>query len=411
MTADLSALDVMDPGLYGAGRPEDNGLPLDLYDYLRAERPCYRQRLTDPGFIDWTWVLTRYPDVVAVLMDDRRFTATRGTSPRSFDPNVVEQGGKASLLTLDGAEHQRQRRIVARGFTPVVLLKVEESLRIVTGQILDRALPMGTFNFVEDVARLLPMRAICDLLGVPDADRPRIVKWADMITSPTDPELSGGLEGMLAASQAIWDYTLELAASKRRQPAEDLVSKVVAAHGLEMLTDDELMSMVLLLVVAGNETTRNNISHGMHALIRHPDQWHLLREDTEAVIDTAVEEILRYSCAAVGFSRYATAEVEFHGRTIRPGELVTFMLASANFDPDVFDNPRTLDLTRDPNPHVTFGRGPHFCLGNYLARLETKVLFQELAARVKSVELAGDVVYARDALLRGCHHLPITVTT
>lgn len=406
---DLASLDVMDPALYAAGRPEHNGLPLDLYDYLRAERPCYRQQLTDPGFIDWTWVVTRYPDVVAVTMDDRRFTATRGTSPRSFDPNVVEQGGKASLLTMDGEEHHRQRRIVARGFTPAVLVKLEESLRVVTGQILDRALPMGTFDFVEEVARPLPMRAICDLLGVPDVDRPQIVKWADMITAPTDPELSGGLEGMMAAAQGIWDYTVELAAMKRGEPAEDLVSKVVAAHGLEVLNDDELMSMVLLLVVAGNETTRNNISHGMHALIRNPEQWRLLRERTDEVIDTAVEEILRYSCAAVGFSRYATTEVQIHGNTVRPGELVTFVLAAANFDPEVFDRPRQLDLTRDPNPHVTFGRGPHFCLGNYLARLETKIMFEELARRVETVELAGDVVYARDALLRGCHRLPVTV--
>lgn len=216
---------------------------------------------------------------------------------------------------------------------------------------------------------------------------------------------------MLQAAQNIWDYAVTIAAIKREQPQEDLITKVAAAQDADVLTEEELMGMTLLLIVAGNETTRNNISHGLHALIRHREQWELLRDDTDRVIGTAVEEILRYSSPVIGFSRRATEPVDIHGVTIEPGDVISFNYASANFDPDVFDDPRSFLIERHPNPHLTFGKGPHVCLGAALARLETQVMFEELVKRVHHVELAGPVVYARDAILRGCHQLPVTVST
>lgn len=407
---EVASLNPLDPALYAAGVPGDNGLPWDLYDYLRVNRPCYRQVLGEPGLVDWTWVVTRHADVVAVDSDPVRFTSELGSSVRAFDPSVRGNGGKVSLLTLDGREHQRLRRILSRGFTPNAISALEAQLRVMAGSILDEALGEDTFDFVESVARQLPMRAICDLLGVPQEDRAQLVHWADVIAAPTDAQVSGGMEGMLAAAQGIWDYAVSIAALKRDEPAEDLITKVAAAHDAEVLTEEEVMGMMLLLVVAGNETTRNTISHGLHALIRHRDQWELLRDDTDRVIGSAVEEIMRYSCPVIGFSRRATVPVQLHGETIAPGDVVSFCYASANFDPEVFDQPRVLNVQRHPNPHLTFGKGPHVCMGAALARLETRVMFEELVKRVRHVELAGPVVYARDAILRGCQQLPVRVS-
>lgn len=409
--SDVATLNMLDPALYEAGRPEDNGLPLDLYDYLREERPCFRQELPEPEFVDRTWVVTRYDDVSAVCTDDERFTSELGMTIRAFDPSVRGHGGKPSLLTRDGSDHTRLRRIINRGFTPRALGRLEHYLRRVATEVLDKALPLGTFDFVEEVARQLPMKAICDLLGVPEESRPKVIAWADTIVSPSDAERSGGLEGMLEAANGIFAYALELADARRAQPTEDVAMTLVAARDSGEMDDDELMGMVMTLAVAGNETTRNAISHGMHALVRHPDQWELLRARTDQVIGTAVEEILRVSVPAMNFSRRASVEFEFHGEMIQPGDVVTFSNASANFDPHVFVDPRRFDLRRQPNQHMSFGRGHHFCLGANLARLEIRIMFEELIKRISRVELAGPAQYAHDAILHGCHGLPITVTT
>lgn len=405
----LATLNPLSPAVYRAGRPEDNGLPLDLYERLRTLQPCYRQELDDPNFVESTWIVSRYEDVLTVDSDAERFTSELGSSIRAFDPSVRGNGGKISLLTLDGPEHLRLRRIVSRGFTPNSIAALEAQLRRVTSEILDKALREETFDFVEAVARHLPMRAISDLMGVPESDRQQLVEWSDVITAPSDSEISGGLEGVLAAAHGMWNYAVSLAAAKRNEPAEDLMTKISGAPGLEVLDEEELMGMFLLLVVAGNETTRNVISHGLHALIRNPDQWELLREDTERVIKPAVEELMRYSVPVIGFSRRAAVDVEMHGETIKSGDVVSFLYGSANFDPEVFADPREFRIERDPNPHLTFGKGPHVCLGASLARLETRVMFEELAARVRQFELAGSPVYAHEAILRGCHELPVTV--
>lgn len=397
------------PDLYGSGDPRTGGLPLDLYDVLRDNMPCYRQELDEEGFIDWTWVVSRYDDVVMVDTDAVRFRSTEGTSVRAFEPTLPKHGGKPSMLTLDGDEHYRNRLIVSRGFTPRSIKALEASLRTIAVEVVDNALQDETFDFVERVARQLPMRAICDLLGVPDADRQALVHWSDTIASPTDPVLTPSLEDMLFAVNAVCDYALTLADRRRSDPADDLMTKVVAARESDTLDDDELMGMMLLLAVAGNETTRNAISHGLNAFIQHPDQWQDLRERTDDVVDTAVEEILRIACPVVGFTRRVAVDVEIHGQHIEAGDPVTFLYASANHDPRKFDDPRRFDIRRAPNPQVSFGKGPHFCLGASLARLEIKLIFTELARRVGSVEPAGLIEYHRDAILRGVRRLPVKI--
>lgn len=408
---DIATMNVLDPGLYESGTPETGGLPLDLYDYLRDERPCFRQVLPDPEFVDWTWVVTRYDDVVAVSTEDARFGSEQGMTMRAFDPSVRGHGGKPSLLTLDGHDHTRLRRIINRGFTPRALNRLDHYLRRVAIEVVEKALPLGTFDFVEEVARQLPMRAICDLLGVPQEVRPQLVAWADTIVAPSDSSRSGGLEGMMKAAQSIFEYALELADAKRVNPGDDVATTLVEALDAGEMSEDEHMGMVMTLGVAGNETTRNAISHGMHMLIRNPDQWDLLRSDLSGVVDTAVDEILRYSVPAMNFSRRAAVAVELHGEKIQPGDVVTFSNAAANFDPRIFHDPRRFDVLRRPNPHLSFGRGRHFCLGANLAKLEIKIIFEELVKRVQRVELAGDVQFAHDSILHGCHRLPVTVTT
>jgi cholest-4-en-3-one 26-monooxygenase len=217
------------------------------------------------------------------------------------------------------------------------------------------------------------------------------------------------MEESMAAVFAICDYGVKLAERRRLEPREDAISKVAAAFETEHLSEDELMGMMLLLAGAGNETTRNALSHGMHALMRHPEQMALLRSDTDAVIDTAVEEILRWSSPLIEIRRTAIEDIEIQGTHIAAGDPVALFFSSANFDETVFPDPQRFDITRSPNPHVAFGTGPHVCLGAAVARLEVKVMTQELLARTSRIDQTGPIEYARDSFLRGVKRLPVSM--
>lgn len=403
----MGTFDVLNPDLYAAGDPASNGLPLEQFERLRHEAPVYRQTISDPLLVDWAWAVTRYDDVVACARDHHRLISGRGVTLRHFEPTLEESGGKPSMITMDGDRHVRNRRIVSRGFSPNVIRTVRERFRDICTRTIDAAFAKGSVDFVEDVAVWLPLHAICDLMGVPDADREDVLRWTNTFSVPTDPDFAPTMEESMAAVMAICDYGVRLAEMRRADPREDAMSKVAAAFETEHLSEAELMGMTLLLAGAGNETTRNALSHGMHALMRNPEQMALLREQTDDVIDSAVEEILRWSSPLIQIRRTAAEDMEISGTRISTGDPVALFFCSANFDESVFPEPQRFDITRDPNPHVAFGTGPHVCLGAAVARLEIEVMIRELVARTSRIEQVGSIEYARDSFLRGVKRLPV----
>jgi cholest-4-en-3-one 26-monooxygenase len=262
-------------------------------------------------------------------------------------------------------------------------------------------------DFVRDIAVEIPLRAAGELIGVPPEDQPAVLKWTNDIATPNDPDQVTGVDDVRASMGSIWDYALKLADLRRAEPQEDLMSKVAAAFQDEQLSADELQGMLLLLAVGGNETTRNAMTHGLHGLLRNPDQMALLRTDVGAYLGSATDEILRWSTPIIHVRRTAAEDIEMYGKTISAGEPVAFILAAANHDPEVFDDPERFDITRDPNPHITMSAGPHVCLGQAVAKIEIRILFEELLARTKDILQTGDVQYTRDSFIRGCHTLPI----
>lgn len=407
MTTPTSPPNVLDADLYAACRPEDNGLPLESFAWLRDHDPVARLELDDPMFIERTWVVSRYEDAVRVLRDAATFTSARGTTVRKLHPTLPEEGGKPAMITMEGAEHHRNRRIVQRAFTPVVVRTFERHFRSLASGIVDRAVEKRDVDFVADVAAPLPLYAICDLIGVPAEDRSQLLAWTNTFTVPTDPEYAPSMEEVHGAIQSIWDYGLELAARRRAEPGTDLMSTIVAAVDSERLSDDELMGFMLTLTAAGNETTRNTVAHSLVALLQRPASLAWLRSRASDIPASAVEELLRWSSPVIHSRRTATRNVELRGRRIAAGEALVVLYPAANFDSRQFPEPFELDLERSPNAHLTFATGPHLCLGAHVARLEIKILFEELLRRTRSIEPTGNCEYARDSALRGVKRLPI----
>ena len=374
-------------------------VPHDTFELLRNQSPVH--------WYDWEhgkgfWCITRYDDIVTVLKDWRTFSSETGaTALEDLDPDQIE--ARKSMLDTDPPEHSSLRAIVNKGFTPRAVAAYEDLLRQLTQQILDDALPKGEFDFVEEVAKQLPIQVLCRILGVPLSDDGQLIDWGDKMIGNTDPEL-GGLHPASPesakyrlypfrspAAMEVFRYGHAIAAERREEPRDDLVSKLVTWEDEDgrRLTEREFDTMFLLLVVAGNETTRQSIAHGMLALMEHPEAMSQLRDDP-AVMGTAVDEIMRWASPVLHFRRTATCDTELGGVRISEGDKVVTWLISGNFDERQFADPYIFDITRKPNNHLTFGRGgPHFCLGAHLAKLETRVMFEELLPRVESIEPTG----------------------
>ena len=246
----MAEFNVLDPDLYAAGDPADNGLPLAQFERLRRDHPVHRQPINDPILVDWAWVISRYDDVVAGARDHHRLISGRGVTLRHFEPTLEESGGKPSMITMDGDRHVRNRRIVSRGFSPNVIRSVEQRFRQICTRTLDDALDRGEIDFVEDVSVWLPLHAICDLIGVPDEDRADVLHWTNTFSVPTDPDFAPTMEEAMAAVFAICDYAVQLAERRRAEPREDAMSKIAAAADTEQLSADELMGMTLLLALS-----------------------------------------------------------------------------------------------------------------------------------------------------------------
>ena len=396
---DYDTLDVISNDAYVDGPPHE------LYALMRHEAPIIKHRGIDPGSPEWFWAITRHADVNEVSKKFQVYSSAAKGALMNQDRPDLELA--RMMIDQDPPEHTRLRNLVNRGFTPRAIRMLEDQYREVAGRLIDEAVAAGEIDFVDKVSAELPLIAIAQLLGIPHEDRRKVFDWSNRMIGAMDSEYSTGMDDATAASAELYMYANELAAQKRQNPGNDIISVLVSAEGDDQLTEHEFDLFVLLLSVAGNETTRNGISHGLLALIEHPEAWAQLKAD-RSLVNSAIEEMLRWGTPVNNFVRTALCDVELHGVQIKQGDAVCMLYAAANRDEDVFTDPDTFDITRNPNPHVTFGGGgPHFCLGFNLAKMEMRVLFEELLDRVDSVELLGEVPKLRSSFIHGIKHLPV----
>jgi cholest-4-en-3-one 26-monooxygenase len=403
---DAPAIDLLDFDRF------TEGIPHEWFTWLRAHDPVHFHDEPDgPGF----WVITKLDDVTVCNRDAGTFSsaAARGgvvglTDRPPADDEAPSAAGNL-MLFMDPPDHTRYRRLVNRGFTPRMIGQMEVHIRELTTTILDRALPRGDSDFVVDIAAELPLEVIAELIGVPTEDRHKIFDWSNRMIGADDPEYAVSQEKLFEAQVEMFMYAQGLAEKHRQKPEDDIINALLSAEvDGESLSDMDFNLFFLLLSVAGNETTRNAISHGMNAFLENPDQWALLASDPDRHIKGAVEEVLRWASPVLYFRRNATQDFELRGHTIRAGDKISLWYISANRDEDHFADPFRFDITRDPNHHIAFGGGgPHFCLGAQLARMEIQVLFEELVKRVDHVEALGPPDRLRSNFIGGIKHLPV----
>jgi cholest-4-en-3-one 26-monooxygenase len=350
--------------------------------------------------------LSKYDDVVRVSQDSATFSSAKGTNIED-----IEGGTELMMLNMDPPRHTKLRNLVSKGFTPKMTRAMEPHIREITNKIIDRVAKRGECDFVVDIAAELPLAVIAELIGVPDDETHKIFDWGNQMVGMEDPEYGTTHETAMNAAMAMFAYAEDIAAKRRAQPREDLVSALIDADvDGEKLTQLEFNVFFMLLSVAGNETTRNLTSHGMLALFDHPEQKERLLAD-ESLMPTAVEEMLRWGSVVMYFRRTTTKEVEIRGQRLGPNEKVTLWYISANRDEEVFPDADAFDVGRTPNNHVAFGGGgAHFCLGASLARLEIRILFEELLRRLPDIQQAGPAARLRSNFINGIKHLPVRFT-
>jgi cytochrome P450 len=398
----------------------ESGAPWSLFADLRRESPIHWNEEEKPnsGF----YSLTRYHDIVKVLRDSDTFTSERFTNLEEVDAEQEE--ARRSLLETDGTRHRALRRLLQGQFTPQAVAKYETFLRGLTATTLDNAFAKGEFDFVEEVAADFPIQVLAKLLDVPESDTGQLIDWGNRMIGFDDPEHADVLINdpesekyrlvpfRSPAALEVFAYGDELARQRKGKDGTDLVSVLVnspMSDGIE-LSERDFHTNFLLLVVAGNETTRHTITHTMNNLINNPGQLALLQERPD-LIPWAVEEFLRYASPVYHFRRTATKDVDFNGVLIKKGQKIVPWFASGNRDDSVFENPNKFDVTRNPNEHMAFGRGgPHMCLGNALARIELRVMFEDLVNRVDKVERIGEVDFLRSNFVHGIKRMPVKVT-
>ncbi len=394
-------IDIYDPDLYVTG------VPHDAFRVLRSEEPVYfHPEPGGPGF----WAITKYQDVVSISKDPGTFSSWRGGTNIPDYPRESLDVIRMLMVNMDPPQHTKFRRLTSTGFTPRMIARMEEYIRQAARKIVDDVAPLGACDFVTKVAAELPLVVIADIMGVPQDDRHKVFDWSNRLIGFDDPEFQTSLEDAQMAAMEIWGYANDLAEGRRGKEGKDLVTVLINAEiDGERLTEMEFDAFFLLLAVAGNETTRNLISGGMLALMEFPEQRARLLGDP-ALLNTAVEEMLRWVTPVIHFRRTATRDVELHGQKIKEGDKVVLYYTSANRDEDVFEEPGVFDVGRTPNEHLAFGIGQHSCLGLNLARLEIKVMFEELLKRMPDIELDGPVRRLRSNFINGVKTIPVRYT-
>jgi cytochrome P450 len=387
---------------------------------LRAERPVpWTAELPIPGLNlpvgPGYWSLTRHADILEASRRPELFSSARGatsiqTLPREFNEFF---GG---MINMDDPRHGAQRRIVSRGFTPRALAQLEQGVRRRAVQMIDRVIEKGECDFVAEIAAPLPLEIICDLMGIPESQTEMVFQNTNRILGLGDPDLVSEDQDLLAAAlragAELAALMKEMAEDRRRRPRRDLTSVLLDAE-LEggALSNEDLTSFFILLVVAGNETTRNAISHGMKALCDHPDERRRWAADFDGLAASAVEEIVRWASPVIFMRRNLTRDTELFGPAMKEGDKVVLWYASGNRDEAVFREPHRFDLGRAPNPHVGFGGpGPHFCLGANLARREIRVVFEQIFARLPDLEITGPPARLESNFIHGIKRMPCAFT-
>jgi cytochrome P450 len=377
------------------------GDPYPAYRELRATSPVHWNDVTN------FWALLKYEDIRFVSSNPALFSSTKGiTIPDPAMPNPVQEG---SLIFTDPPRHRQLRKLINSGFTRRQVANLEPKIREIVRGILDRVEPDSIHEFAEEIAAPLPTRIIAELLGAPPDDWEQFRAWSDATTGTADPEIE--LDTFVAIGQ-LYEYFQKLIAARRAEARDDMLSILVGAEiDGDRLSHEDLLNFAFLLLVAGNETTRNLIALGTLALIAHPDQRRLLVDDP-TLIPGAVEEMLRWNSPVVHMARTATTDVEIRGQLIAEGETVVMLYGSANRDEDVFGcDSEEFKVTRHPNPHIAFGCGEHSCLGAQLARLEARVLFDELLRRFPRLDLVGEVDRMRATMIPGVKRMPVRLGT
>ena len=390
-----------------------------MFDTLRAEDPLHWQDENDSdghGF----WSVTRYEDIEMVNKDGDTFTSTQFVNLE--EPPAEFQDLRRSILESDGSRHMALRKLLQRDFSVAQLRRYEDFLRDLAKVSINDALVREDVDFVDAIAADFPINVLARLLDVPDDMIPQLITWGNTIVGFSDPELTNVLVNSDEAQQwthlpfrnpvsmEIFEYGRQLAAERKGGDGEDLISKIVNRlpdDGIP-LSDSDFDNYFLLLVVAGNETTRQAMTLSMKGLMDHPDQMQYFIDNMDKS-QIMVEELIRYASPVYHFRRTATKDVEMHGKTIKDGDKVVMWFASGNRDDAKFADPYGLDLTRFPNDHMTFGKGPHSCLGANLARMEIRILFEELLPRLASIEQTGDIERVRSNFVNGVKRFPVRV--
>jgi cholest-4-en-3-one 26-monooxygenase len=385
-------------------------IPHEEFAELRRVAPVWwnAQPRGSAGFDDdGYWVVTRHADVMTVSRDSETYSTWENTAIVRFASDMTRdriEMQRLVMLNVDPPQHTKMRAIVSRGFTPRAINALRSALAARAERIVREAMATGSGNFVTDVACELPLQAIAELLGIPQEDRRQIFDWSNEMIGYDDPDYRGE-DPMVAAAQLL-AYAMKMAEERQDAPADDIVTKLVNAElDGHHLSSDEFGFFVLLLAVAGNETTRNAISHGMHAFLQHPDQWELFKAERPK---SAVEEIIRWATPVNVFQRTALVDTTLSGQPIMAGQRVAIFYGSANFDESVFTEPHRFDIMRVPNPHLGFGgSGAHFCLGANLARLEIELIFNAIADQMPDIRMAAEPERLRSGWLNGIKELAV----
>lgn len=393
------------------------GVPHATFTRLRAEDPVHWTEEKDgSGF----WSILRYDDALSVSRDVETFTSTKGIRLEEMDAEETE--ARRTLMEFDPPDHTRYRRLVSKGFTRRRVESYEDTIRQLAIEVIERALGEPEFDFVQAIAEELPMRMLGRMLGTSDEEGHQLVAWGDALLGNTDPEFTDFPVDLTdteqfrmvpfrsPASIQIFQWAQLQAEKRRAHPTEDVISQLLAPdkEGVP-LTDLEFNNFVTVLVAAGNDTTRYTMTHGLWTMMNHPELWDTWRSNPD-LTPTAVEEILRTSAVTMHFRRTATRDIEMRGSKIKAGDKVVIWYNAANHDPDGFENPFRFDLARASNDHMAFGRnGPHLCLGAWLARMEVRLVFEELMTRVDRFEPNGEIQRLRSNFIAGIKHLPVKV--
>jgi cytochrome P450 len=406
-TVSVDPAELLDPARYAR-----DGYPHDTWRRLRAEAPV--AYFAPPGYEPF-WAITKHADVVELAKQPLRFSSAQGITLRTAGAPVF---ASEMVVMLDPPRHASMRRVASRRFTPRAVRDRRAEIDRIAAEVVDTAMPAGSadgLDFVERVAAPFPLAVIAWMLGVPRDDWELLFRWTNEIIGKDDPEYrrAGETPGQTIkrARGEVHVYFDRLIDERRRGPHDDLVSELVRGEiDGAPLTQEQLVSYCELLVEAGNETTSNAVSGGLLAFTEHPDEWERLRAQPE-LLPKAVEEILRWVTPISHFTRVATEDYELRDATIRAGEQVALYFASANRDEDVFDDPFAFRVDRDPNPHVTFGFGEHFCMGAHVARAELEAIFRHLLTRLDDFEVAGPVERLSSIVNGSIKHLPLRYTT